>query len=76
MNVYTATELPDDAILWGHWSHDDAPVHVSTGGGWGQAWCGARPQTRHTAKPTDTPVTCRTCLRRLAIGRPQARGTR
>lgn len=70
--TYTATDLPEGATVWGRWK-GDGPVHVTTGAAWGQAWCGARPQLPHTQKPEGTPVTCQTCLRRLAVGRPQAR---
>jgi hypothetical protein len=52
------------------------PVHwMLAGAGWGQAWCGARPQFRHTIRfATAEAVTCTTCLRRMALGRPQSRG--
>lgn len=72
MAEFTATNLPEDSTLWGKWK-GDGPVHVVTGGVWGQAWCGARPNMSHGLKPAGTPVTCPTCLRRLALGRPQAR---
>jgi hypothetical protein len=42
-----------------------------------QAWCGTRAQFRHWVRPgTAEQVTCTTCLRRMALGRPQARGAR
>lgn len=52
------------------------PVHWMNKGMY-QAWCGSRPQFRHNVRPgTAEEVTCKTCLRRMAIGRPQARGAR
>lgn len=74
--VYTASRLPEGAQVWGTWGGKSGPTHVTTRGAWSQAWCGARPQFRHTMKPEGTPVTCPTCLRRLALGQAQARGAR
>jgi hypothetical protein len=40
-----------------------------------QSWCGKQPQFRHHVRPgTRAEVTCKTCLRRMALGSPLSRG--
>lgn len=51
------------------------PVHLLTDTY--QAWCGVRPQFRHTTRDgTRDEVTCKACLRRMQAGRPGSRGAR
>lgn len=53
------------------------PVHWMNAPPSYQAWCGTRPQFRHHVRPgAAEEVTCKTCLRRMALGRPLARGAR
>jgi hypothetical protein len=60
------------------WGRRDGtgPVHASSRGPWGQAWCGSRPQFPHDRLPQETPVTCPKCLRAIKRGHPFARGGR
>lgn len=53
------------------------PVHLMQKYPMYLTWCGARPQFRHTVRESETAeITCRTCLRRVVIGRPLARGAK
>lgn len=58
--------------------HDGTgPVHLCRLESPDLSWCGSRQQFRHIERDgTVEDVTCKTCLRRIRLGRPLAFGAR
>lgn len=67
---------PSTVRTWGPRQGNTGPVHAEQAAPHDTlAWCGVRRQFRHSTLQ-GREVTCKRCLRRLALGRPLAHGGR